>query len=65
MRVLPGLLLGVCFVLGTALMALFVVLLLRFVKLQGGKPILEIEPYPDIGQIERIKRPAFLPGLQD
>ena len=69
MRVLPGLLLGACFVLGIALMVLFVVLLrfflLRFVKLQSGKPILEIELYADIGQMERIKRPAFLPGTQN
>jgi hypothetical protein len=50
-------------------MELSVVLLrssmLHFVKLQGGKPILEIEPYAGIGQLERIKRPAFLPGIQN
>lgn len=57
------------FCLGDALMALFVVLLrsslLHWIKLQGGKPILEIEPYAGIGQNERIKRPAFLSGIQD
>jgi hypothetical protein len=52
-----------------ALMALFVVLLrssmLHFVKLQGGKHIWEIEPNAGIGQLERIKRPAFLSGIQN
>jgi hypothetical protein len=62
MRVLSGLLLGACLVLGMALMALFVVLL-HLIKLQGGKPILEIEPYAGTGQKERIKCPAFFPAF--
>jgi hypothetical protein len=69
MRVLPGLLLGACFVLGMALMALFVVLLrsslLHLIKLQGGKSIPESGHYAGVGQKERIKRPAFLSGIQD
>jgi hypothetical protein len=63
MRVFPGLFLGACFVLGMALMALFVVLLrsslLHLVKLQGANSSPEISPY-GFGQRERIKRPAFL-----
>ena len=69
MRVSSGLLLGACFVLGMALMALFVVLLrsalLHLVKLQGGKSIPESGPYAGVGQNERIRRPAFLSGIQD
>ena len=69
MRVLSELLLGALFRFGDALMALFVVLLrsfpLHFVKLQGEKLFLEIEPYAGSGQMERIKRPAFLSGIQN
>jgi hypothetical protein len=70
MRVLSGLLLGACFVLGMALMVLFVMLLLRssllhLIKLRGGKSIPESGPNAGIGQNERIKRPAFLSGIQD
>jgi hypothetical protein len=69
MRVLSGLLLGACFVLGMALMVLFVVLLrsalLHLIKRQSGKPILELEPRAGIDQGEQIKRLAFLSGIQD
>jgi hypothetical protein len=34
-------------------------------KLQGGKSISEVEPYAGVGQKERIRRPAFLYGIQD
>jgi hypothetical protein len=54
---------------GVALTALFVVLLRsslpHLIKLQGGKSIQESGPYAGIGQKERIKRPAFLSGIQD
>jgi hypothetical protein len=69
MRVLSGLLLGACFVLGMALMASLVVLLrsslLHLIGLRGGKSIPESGPYAGVGQKERIKRPAFLSGIQD
>ncbi len=69
MRVFSGLLLGACFTMGMALTALFVVLLRsslpHLIKLQGGKSIPESGPYAGIGQKERIKRPAFLSGIQD
>jgi hypothetical protein len=69
MRVFSGLLLGACFTMGMALTALFVVLLRsslpHLIKLQGGKSIQESGPYAGIGQKERIKRPAFLSGIQD
>jgi hypothetical protein len=69
MRVLPGLLLGAGFVLGMTLMVLFVMLLrsslLHLIKLRGGKSIPESGPNAGIGQNERIKRPAFLSGIQD
>jgi hypothetical protein len=69
MRVLPGLLLGACFVLGMALIALLVLLLrsslLHLIKLRGGKSIPESGTYAGIGQNERIKRPAFLSGIWD
>jgi hypothetical protein len=69
MRVLSGLLLGACFVLGMALMAFFVVLLRssfqHFVKLQGGKSIVQSGPFAGFGQRERIKRPAFLSGIKN
>lgn len=69
MRILSGLLLGACFVLGMALMALFVVLvrssLLHLIKLQGGKSIPESGSYAVVGRNERIIRPAFLSGIQD
>jgi hypothetical protein len=62
MRVFPGLFLGACFVLGMALMALFVVLLrsslLHLVK-RGEISSAEISLY-GIDQRERTKRPAFL-----
>jgi hypothetical protein len=48
------------------LAALFVVLLRSsLLHLQGGKSIPESAPYIGIGQTERIKRPAFLPSIQD
>ena len=69
MRVSSGLLLGACFTLGMTLMALFVVLLrsslLYLIKLQGEKSIPESGPYAGLGQKERIKRPAFLSGIQN
>jgi hypothetical protein len=69
MRVLPGLLLGAGFVLGMALMVLFVILLrsslLHLIKPQGGRSIAESGPYAGIGQNEQIKRPAFLYSIQD
>jgi hypothetical protein len=69
MRVLSGLPLGACFDLGIPLIVLFVVLLrsalLHLIERQSGKPILEIEPHAGIDQRERIKRPAFLSGIQD
>jgi hypothetical protein len=69
MRVLLGLFLQTCFSLGTALTALFVVLLrsslLHLVRLQRGKAIPESGPYAGVGQKERIKRPAFLSGIQN
>jgi hypothetical protein len=40
-------------------------ILLHLIKLQGGKSIPESGPYAGIGQNERIKRPAFLSGIQD
>jgi hypothetical protein len=52
-----------------ALMAFFVVLLRssfqHFVKLQGGKSIVQSGPYAGFGQRERIKRPAFLSGIKN
>jgi hypothetical protein len=52
-----------------ALVALFVVLLrfsmLRLIKVQGREHVLQIESYAGIDQKERIKRPAFLSGIQD
>jgi hypothetical protein len=69
MRISSGLLLGACFVLGMALVALFIVLLRSFLlhlaKLQAGRPISEVEPYAGVGQKERIRRPAFLYSIQD
>jgi len=69
MRVWLGLFLQACFSLGAALAALFVVLLrsalLHLVRLQGGKSIPESGPYVGVGQNERIRRPAFLSGIQD
>jgi hypothetical protein len=69
MRVLSGLLLGACFVLGMALMASLVVLLrsslLHLIELRAGKSIPESGSYAGGGQKERIKRPAFLSGIQD
>jgi hypothetical protein len=69
MRVLPGLLLGAGFVLGMALMVLFVILLrsslLHLIKPQGGRSIPESGPYAGIGQNEQIKRPAFLYSIQN
>jgi hypothetical protein len=68
MRVLSGLFLGGCFVLGMAIVVLFVVLLrsslLHLIRLQGGKHILDIEHYAGIDEEERIKRPPFLSGIQ-
>ena len=59
---------GAGFVLGMALIALLIVLLrssLRhLIKPEDRKHILEIEPYSG-GENERIKRPAFLSGIQD
>jgi hypothetical protein len=50
-------------------MAFFVVLLrfslLQFIKLQGGRSIPERGPHAGVGQKERIKRPAFLSGIQN
>ncbi|MBB5345729.1 ABC-type nickel/cobalt efflux system permease component RcnA [Edaphobacter lichenicola] len=69
MRVLSGLLLVACITLGTALTALFVVMLrpslLHLIKFQSEKSTPESEPYAGVGRRERIKRPAFLTGIQD
>ena len=69
MRVLSGLLLGACFTLVMAFTASFVVLLrsslLHLIKLQGVKSIPESGPYAGVSPNERIKRPAFLSGIQD
>jgi hypothetical protein len=68
MRVLPGLLLGACFVLGMALVALLLALLrlslLRLIRLRSEESVQKSGLYAGIGQMERIKCPAFLPGLQ-
>jgi hypothetical protein len=39
--------------------------LLHLIGLRGGKSIPESGPYAGVGQKERIKRPAFLSGIQD
>jgi hypothetical protein len=68
MRVLSGVLLEGCFVLGLLVAAL--ISLLRhsvwcFVKPQGGVSNSEVVPDADLRQREQLKRPAFLPSTGD
>jgi hypothetical protein len=69
MRVLSGVLLEGCFVLGLLLVAALISLLRhsvwRFVKPQGGVSNSGVVPDAGSRQREQLKRPAFLPSTED
>jgi hypothetical protein len=69
MRVLSGVLLEGCFILGLLLVAAPIALLRhsvwRFVKLPEGLSNPHIIPDVVFGPREQLKRPAFLPGTTD
>ena len=68
MRVLPGLLLGAGFVLGMALMVLFVILLrsslLHLIKPQGGRSIPESGPYAALAKTNKLNVQLFFTAFR-